>query len=405
MLHTSLPFVAGYTVRSDYIMKFQRPLGIESAVVTSGQHPNGDAAYELVESFAHWRTPALAGKLPLGVRELTLMRRLQGRVEAAIAEWRPEVVHAHSPMLVGIPALKAARRFQLPLVYELRDLWENPSIDRGKMKEGSLLYRAAQAAENYVLQRADALVSVCRTLSDAIAPRAGAGANLFVVDNGVDVERFTPRAPRPELAARWGLEGKAVLAYLGTFQPYEGVDLLLRALPEVAAAVPNVHLLVVGGGGEQPRLVALARELGIEGRVTFTGRIPHAEVVDVFPLGDLFVYPRLLTHTTALTTPLKPLEAMSMARPVLVSDIPPMREIVAPLGERALTFRPGDRDDLVRALAGALRDRDALARAGAAGRELVVAERVWANLVARYPGIYAAAIERNRRRAGRAAAA
>ena len=128
--------------------------------------------------------------------------------------------------------------------------------------------------------------------------------------------------------------------------------------------------------------------------VTFTGRIPHDEVADMFPLGDLFVYPRLLTYTTALTTPLKPLEAMSMARPVLVSDIPPMRELIATPGESGLLFKPGDQADLERAIVEALRDPAGLERLGAAGRRYVIAERTWPRLVERYKNIYAAAIAR-----------
>jgi PEP-CTERM/exosortase A-associated glycosyltransferase len=396
--------VVGYSVRSDYVMRFQRRLGIDSAAVTSAQHPNGEALHEVVGGFAHWRTAALERSLPLGAREVALMRRLERRVETAIREWRPAVVHASSPMLVGIPALRAARRFGLPMVYELRDLWENPSVDRGKLREGSALYRAAQLFEDYVLSRADAVVTICQTLKDAVVPRAGRETPVFVVDNGVDVEQFAPRARKPELAARWGLEGKLVLAYLGTFQPYEGVELLLRALPAVAARLPNAHLLVVGGGGEQPWLVERARSLGLGGRVTFTGRVPHEEVADVFPLADLFVYPRLLTRTTALTTPLKPLEAMSMGRAVLVSDIPPMRELVARPGETGLLFAPGDAAALAGAIVDALARPAELARVAEGGRAYVNASRTWRSIVARYPEIYATAIDRNRRRAGARAA-
>jgi glycosyltransferase involved in cell wall biosynthesis len=162
----------------------------------------------------------------------------------------------------------------------------------------------------------------------------------------------------------------------------------------VADRVPNAHLLIVGGGGEHPRVVELAKGLGLEGMVTFTGRVPHDEVVDMFPLGDLFVYPRLLTYTTALTTPLKPLEAMSMARPVLVSDIPPMRELIARPGKEGLLFKPGDREDLERQISAALSDPAALERIGAAARRYAVAERTWPKLVARYRDVYAAAIAR-----------
>ena len=304
VLHTSVPaLAAGYSVRADYVMRVQREQGLEPAAVTSAQHQNGETLHEIVNGFAFWRTESLERRMPVGLRELTLVHRLSARVRTAIREFRPAVVHAHSPMLVGIPALLAARSFGLPFVYELRDLWENPSVDRGKLREGSALYRAAQISEDYVLHRADALVTICQTLKDAILPRKGEGVPVYVVDNGVDADRFAPRPANESLRARWKLQGKRVVVYLGTFQPYEGVELLVRSIEGVARRVPEAHLLIVGGGGEQPRLVQLARELGLDRRVTFTGRVPHEEVADLFPLGDLFVYPRLLTRTTALTTP------------------------------------------------------------------------------------------------------
>jgi len=397
VLHTSVPaLAAGYSVRADYVMRVQREQGLEPAAVTSAQHQNGETLHEIVNGFAFWRTESLERRMPVGLRELTLVHRLSARVRTAIREFRPAVVHAHSPMLVGIPALLAARSFGLPFVYELRDLWENPSVDRGKLREGSALYRAAQISEDYVLHRADALVTICQTLKDAILPRKGEGVPVYVVDNGVDADRFAPRPANEALRARWKLQGKRVVVYLGTFQPYEGVELLVRSIEGVARRVPEAHLLIVGGGGEQPRLVQLARELGLDRRVTFTGRVPHEEVADLFPLGDLFVYPRLLTRTTALTTPLKPLEAMSMARAVLVSDIPPMREIVGEPGESGLLFQPGDQADLERRIAAALRAPAELARLGAAARRYVIAERTWPHLCARYEEVYAAAISRRR---------
>lgn len=399
VLHTSVPSPpSGYAIRSDYIMRFQRRMGMQPAAVTSSQHPNGETLLEVYDGFAFWRTAALEQELPMALREAELIRRLTARVKTAIREYSPAVVHAHSPMLCGIPALRAARSFGLPFVYELRDLWENPSIERGKFKEGSLLHRAAQSAEDYVLRRADAIVSICQTLKDAIVPRKGKDVPAFVVDNGVDVDHFAPRPLSRALVEKHGLGGKSVIVYLGTFQPYEGVELLMRAMPGVAGKTPNAHLLIVGGGGEQPRLTALAKELGLDGLVTFTGRVPHEEVADIFTVGDLFVYPRRLTHTTALTTPLKPLEPMAMGRAVLVSDIPPMRELIAEPGESGFLFKPGDHEDLERAITEALADRAALERIGAAGRAYVMAQRTWPTLVKRYEDVYATAILRNRRR-------
>jgi glycosyltransferase involved in cell wall biosynthesis len=99
------------------------------------------------------------------------------------------------------------------------------------------------------------------------------------------------------------------------------------------------------------------------------------------------VYPRVLTLTTALTTPLKPLEAMLMKRTVIVSDIPPMRELVRD-GETGIVFKAGDTDDLAAKCITALQSDELRARLGENARAWVLRERGWATLATRYLSLY-----------------
>jgi PEP-CTERM/exosortase A-associated glycosyltransferase len=309
-------------------------------------------------------------------------------------------VHAHSPVLVGLPALRAARRRGLPLVYEVRDLWENASVDRGKFGERSARYAVARAAETWLLRRADAVVTICEMLREELAYRLARAGGISIVPNGVDTARFAPRPPREDLRARFGLRGKTVIGYVGTFQPYEGLDTLIAALPRIAAAVPAAHLLLVGSGSEGPRLRAEVEAGGLGAQVTFAGQVPHEEIVDVYPLLDLLVYPRILTRTTSLTTPLKPLEAMAMARPVLASDVPAMRELVRP-GETGSMFRAGDSESLAAKAIAALGNPEWQRALAERARAWVERERRWPDLVRRYHGIYEDAFVRAAARAQR----
>jgi PEP-CTERM/exosortase A-associated glycosyltransferase len=393
VLHTSLPFICGYSIRSDYILRNQREQGFEPFVVTSGQQPERPAAREELDGLTYYRTPPTpegGPRVPFR-READLMRRLGARVAEAIAEVRPHLVHAHSPMLVGLPALWAARRAGLPLVYEIRDLWENASVDRGKFSTSSPLYRAARAAEGLLLTRANAVVTICESLRAELAPRVAQSGALSVVANGVDTERFAPRPKSAEAARKWGLEGKRVVGYVGTFQPYEGLEVLVRSMKEIAAALPDARLVITGAGGEEPRLRQVAAEQKLGEHVVFTGRLPHDQVFDVYALADVLVYPRLLTRTTMLTTPLKPLEAMAMARAVMVSDVPAMRELVKD-GITGAVFRAGDGADLAARAIDLLRDEGRRRALGAAARDYVVAHRRWPVLVEQYQRVYEAAL-------------
>jgi PEP-CTERM/exosortase A-associated glycosyltransferase len=400
VLHNSLPLLCGYSIRSAAIISHQRGQGLDPIVVTSSRQPDSvDGRVDDIDGTPHFRTAAPTGlSLPI-LRERALMRRLQRRVEQVIGESRPHIVHAHSPVLVGLPALRAARNHGLPFVYEVRDLWENASVDRGKFGYNSPLYRLARGLETSVLRRADAVVTICEALRADVAARVADPGRVFVVGNGVDTGVFEPTSvsPAEDVRQHWGLEGKQVIAYVGTFQPYEGLDLLIRALHKMLARWSSVHLLIVGGSaGEstavEASLQALVAQLGVGPHVTFTGRVPHATVKRAYALADIVVCPRLLTRTTALTTPLKPLEAMAMGRVMVISDVPGMRELVRD-GETGATFPAGDADALARTCLRLLEDPALRAALGQRARAWAVGHREWPALVARYHDIYTRLVE------------
>ena len=193
------------------------------------------------------------------------------------------------------------------MVYEIRDLWENASVDRGRFAAGSPLYRIARGLESYVVRNAGAVVTICDLLKNEIAPRAGNPDKVHVIANGVDTDAFRPQDSSEPLKRRWGLIDKEVILYAGTFQPYEGLDLLIRAMAEVVRSRPSAHLVIVGGsagfaGGagpvspEEKRACWLpCRTAAWQPHVTFTGRIPHADVKAMYALADVLCYPRRMT--------------------------------------------------------------------------------------------------------------
>lgn len=404
VLHHSLPFLSGYSIRSGYLINLQRTdNGLQTFVVTSGQHPNGDSAREHIDGTDYRRTPSRQDRQKPFLREIRLIADLERTVEAAVAEVRPDIIHAHSPVLVGLPALRVARRHRIPLVYEIRDLWENACVDRGKFSEDSLSYRIARGVEGYVLRRANKVVTICEGLRKEIAGRVAETRHLHVIANGVDVDAFQPIEPDESVRSRWGLNGKQVVLYAGTFQPYEGLDVLVRAMRNVVREFPRAQLVIVGGSPglagsstgsspEERKLHAIVREESLQEHVTFTGRIPHADVRQMYALADVLAYPRTWTRTTASTTPLKPLEAMAMAKAVIVSDVPAMRELVRDR-YTGLVFKAGDDNELAVKVCELLRDKALRERLGARARTAVVRERQWPHLVSQYVPLYQALVK------------
>lgn len=394
VLHTSLPNLSGYSIRANYIMQCQNDLGMESQVVTSAQHLGSDRPIEVIEDRQYWRTPKQPDRRT-GPRELMLMHALKGTIEKAVEDYQPDVIHAASPVLVGLPALRVARQHNLPLVYEVRDLWENASVDRGKWGYDSLPYRGAKALETIVFKKADGIVTICEALRNEISPRVGKSVDLSVIPNGVESKLFQPSAPSQRVIDKWKLEGKTVVGYIGAFQPYEGLESLITAMPAIAKEVPNAHLMITGGGNDlEPVLHELVRTQELEKLVTFTGRVPHSEVQEMYSVVDLMVYPRISTRTTELTTPLKPLEAMALEVPVMLSDTRAMCELVED-GETGYTFRAGDPQALAKTCILALSDKAKRTEMAKKARAYVQSERHWPKIVESYRDIYEAAMRRN----------
>jgi PEP-CTERM/exosortase A-associated glycosyltransferase len=388
VLHTSLPYVCGYSLRSDQILTLQRQQGIEVAVVSSAQQPDppqmDPSGGESIDGIAYYRTPR--PKIgPTPIREFRLMRALERRIRDSCALFHPDIIHAHSPILVGMPALRVAGEMGLPLVYEVRDLWENASVDRGKFKAGSVPYRVARALETRVLRKADAVVTIGETLRTELQSRTS--RVVSITPNGADVEAFKPVDVTGEWLQKWNPNGERILAYIGSFQPYEGLDVLIKGMREIIRQRPGVRAVIAGDGPERAALERLAVTEGVTACVTFTGRVPHNQVREIYAVADVLVYPRIDTLTTRLTTPLKPLEALAMEKAVLVSDLPALRELVEP-EVSGIAFEAGNPSKLANAAIRMLDDAALRRRLGKAGRESVVKERTWEASVARYLPIY-----------------
>jgi PEP-CTERM/exosortase A-associated glycosyltransferase len=390
VLDHSLPLTSGYSTRSRSIAVCQREAGLEPVILTSPRHAYPGGPVETWDGIRHYRTAPVRRSRRLPHAELPrLMARLGRRiVEVARAE-RVDLLHAHSPVLNGLPALWAGRRLGIPIVYEARAFWEDAAVDQGTTREGSLRYRLSRALETWLFRRAGRVVVIAEAMRREIVARGVSAERITVVPNGVDLARFRPAARDAALAARLGLDGGPLFGFIGSFYRYEGLAFLMRALPLLRQRLPGAQVLLVGGGEEEEALHALARAL--DGAVIFAGRVRPDEVGRFYPLLDVFVCPRRRIRLTELVTPLKPLEAMAMERPVLASDVGGHAELIRH-GETGCLFPAESRerfvDECVR-LAGAAEFRRHLAERG---RRFVESERTWTRLVARYEPVYRAAL-------------
>ena len=390
VLDHSVPLQSGYTFRTRAILLEQRRLGWETFHLTSPKHAAPGRAEENIDGLHFFRTPLPAGpasKVP-GLSEIRQMHATARRLAEVVEIVKPDILHAHSPVLNALPALHVARRAGIPLVYEVRAFWEDAAVDHGTAREGGLRYRASRMLETYALRRADRVTTICEGLKREIVSRGIPDAKVTVIPNAVDPAAFRFQlAPDEGLKRSLGLSGMTLVGFIGSFYAYEGLDLLVRALPRVRERVPDVRLLLVGGGPEEASLKNLAQQLGLEEYVIFTGRVPHGDVHRYYSIVDVFAYPRRAMRLTDLVTPLKPLEAMAQGRILVASDVGGHRELIRD-GENGVLFAAGSAEALGDAINRLLAQRDRWPGLRERGRRFVEEERTWSRSVARYGEVF-----------------
>lgn len=390
VLDHSLPLQSGYVSRTLGIINEQRARNWEPVLLTTPRQNRPGADVEDIAGWRFHRTPApngIVSRTPL-LSYFGEMQATARRLAALIDETKPDIVHAHSPALNGLPALWAAHPKGIPVVYEVRALWEEAGVEAGTVRPGSLRYRASRSLETYVLHRADAVAVLCEGVRQDVLARGVPHDRICTVPNAVNLSHFSPERRRDDaLAASLGLNDSIVLGFIGSFYEYEGLDVLLDALPKALAAFPNLKLLLVGGGNHEAELKRLAEANGIQRAVVFTGRVPFAEIESYYDLVDVFVYPRRKSRLTDLVTPIKPIEAMAKARVVMASDCGGHREIVTH-GRNGLLFAADDAVALANGIIGAVNARDTWPFIGQNAREYVVRERTWPASVDKYTAVY-----------------
>ena len=316
-------------------------------------------------------------------------------VERIAREQRAALIHASSFYVAGLAGLTAARRLGIPFLYEMRGLEELMKVSNDPAFAGSEREAFLQHVETTVAREADAALLITRALRDEMVDRGVDPDRAVVVPNGVHTDRFVPIDRDRELESRFGFEGKTVIGYVGGLVYYEGVDLLMQAVARLRATREDddFRVLIVGDGPFERVVRENAVSSGVLDVVTFTGRIPHAEVERHLSLVDIAPFPRLPLPVCELISPIKPFESMSMGKAVIASDVAALAEIVTD-GQTGRLFRKGDVDSLAAVLGELLDDPDQRRVLGAAAREWVVRERDWRSITAVVAGVYSEVLAR-----------
>jgi glycosyltransferase involved in cell wall biosynthesis len=297
-----------------------------------------------------------------------------------------DVVHLHHPFIGGgdlAAGLSRLRRMPLVLTYH-NDL-------RAQGIRGALFVAYEATTTRAILANARRIGVVAHdhaAASPLLRPLVRSSRERIVeLPNGVDVTEFHPDVDGGPVRARVGIPADAFVVFfagrLDTAHHFKRLDVLLRAIH--ATGDRRIWGLVAGSGDLQPGYEALARELGIGDRVRFVGSVPHADLPPYFAAADVLALPSDATESFGIVL----IEAMASGRPVIATDLPGVRTVVAH-GRDGLLVAPGDVEALRQAIADvALMPVEVRRTMGHAGRAKVEASYGWERIGERLEAIYA----------------
>lgn len=400
MLSSSLPLSpSGYGVRSHAIASHLSRHGVRLDIftrpgypLTSWTGPQPVQPCDIVENIAYNRLPLY----PVGMGEFGEAYREQAAslIATVARRCRANIIHAASDMENGLPAMLAAKRAGVKGIYEYRGMWHYSTAARNTWFPWTEPFRRRQRLELQTGRLADAVFAISEALKAELVAEGLAEDKITVLPNAVDVERFAPYPPDQELVEKYGLRGRMVVGFIGSFTAYEGLESLMDAVLELNWRGFPVSLLLVGDGADTlKRLKNLHQARGGHPAIIFTGRVPFAEVKRYYSLIDIMPFPRIPAKVCQCVPPLKPLEAMAMEKAVLVSNVAALTEIVRD-GETGLVFESGNLPDLVEKLEALVTMPDLRHKLAQKGRAWVLAERDWARVSERILRVYERLLEK-----------
>lgn len=234
------------------------------------------------------------------------------------------VIHGHSNYLNGLAAIEASRIVGCLSVYEARGFWHLTRLSKEPDFGNTDAFLYEGNMERMALQHADQVVTLSGAMKQLIVSWGVNAEKVHIVPNAVDINCLVPEEPDLALREQWPVNG-FVVGFIGSLTPYEGLLDLVVAVKTLRRQRVEVSLVIAGSGPYESHLNAAIQGCDF---IHYAGRIPHEEVNRWYATFDCCAYPRRNDPVCRYVPPLKVLEAMAMEKPVIVSDLPPLLEMV-----------------------------------------------------------------------------
>lgn len=266
---------------------------------------------------------------------------------------KPSVLMAASNWENALPSALAARELGIPFFYEVRGFWEISHAARDEQWAQSADFQNEVAAETALAKVAQRVFTINSFMRDELVSRGVPKDRIELVPNGFTASP-DPLLGDPEIRQTLLQKARHWVGYVGSFSPYEGLLDLLIAVSVLRSQGMDVGLLLVGSSQSSgfdigsntlcavsQDLEQKARQLGMSEALVMPGRLAREEVTAYYPSLDVVVIPRKPVDVSELVSPIKPIEAASYGKRVLMSDVAPLAEL-AELYPNFFYFKKGN---------------------------------------------------------------
>ena len=279
-----------------------------------------------------------------------------GRLERSVAEFDPDIIHFHSPGVLGLAGVRMAKKLGRPLVGTYHTLFSEmlPPLPAFRLIPGGWLRKGIWKLSNKVFERCSLVISPTQTIADELKSH-GLKGEVKVLSNGVDIGQF---------AAKKGYGNRKRILHVGRMSHEKNVEAVLRAFGEVVKVWPEARLVVAGGGPALEGLKEKACELGLERAVTFLGYVSREKLGALYRRSDVFV-----TASAMETLGLVIVEAMASGLPVVGVNAGGVRDLVV-TGVNGYLAEPGDYRGMAKKIVYILREENLIEKLGKNSRRM-----------------------------------
>ena len=394
VIHNSLPHDgAGYAIRSHNILNHLKQHNINPLAVTRLNYPwdlkqHSDKPWEDNSRVDHITYNRITdNSVSIGGKESEYIQRYGDKLAEIAKKHSAPLIHAASNYLNGLAAARAAHSVNGKSIYEVRGMWHWSRAIKEPYFQDSDSQTYCEIMEKAAVQGVDHIITISQGLKNLLLKWGIPQNKITVVPNAVDTDIFQPIDKDRQLKNHLGLGNRLIIGFIGTLTHYEGLDLLIRASSDLIQEGFRISLLIVGKGIAYDHLMSLSKSLSGKNHIHFRGYVPYQEVHRYYSIIDIFPFPRQNYNVCRIVPPLKIFEVMAMAKPVIVSKLPALEEIIED-GSNGLLSEPDNYKKLKDTLVRLIEDKNLRLQTGLLAREYVCKYHNWSKSAQKYSDIY-----------------